>query len=283
MREPSAIPQTLQLLALYVEEERGDLHGVGGPEDESVACNGKEERSDLLAPGVCLGAAVDSQVPYDDEEGDARDCIPSPLLRCALAAESGEETSEDHDDVGDDGHEDVGTVETSEQTEIKEEERSGQSPVDIASPEDLAFDRGEGVGNVVILVTDDGLVDRDTVAGSHGKVGDGGEDQDESGDDMVETALDGNPPGQSGEASRGNHHGHEDDPESLLSTIAHKLLVDLRTGNDSRQRRHGRSCGCGDGGSQRGDERGGKRNWKDAVRLHRVDGFDHHDGGGMGR
>lgn len=128
-------------------------------------------------------------MPDDNKVGNAGDGVPAPLLRCALAAESGEQTSQDHDDISNDGHGSVGTIEASKETEIEQKERSGQSPVNIASPEDLAFDGGEGVRDVVILVTDDNLVDRDTVAGRHGEVGDGGDDQDEGRDDMVETAL----------------------------------------------------------------------------------------------
>lgn len=128
-------------------------------------------------------------MPDDDEVGEARNGIPAPLLGSALAAEGGEQTGEDHDDISGNGHQDVGTVEAGQQTEVKKKERGGQGPVDIASPVDLAVDLGEGVWDVVELLAHNDLVDRDSVASCHGKVGEGGSDEDQGGDDVVETTL----------------------------------------------------------------------------------------------
>lgn len=166
-----------------------DLHWVSGPENQSVASNGQEERSNLLAPGVGLSTAVDGQMPDDDQVGDAGDGVPAPLLRGALAAKGGKQASKDHDDISNDGHEDVSAIEAGKETEVEQKQRCGQSPVNIASPEDLTLDLGSGVRNVVVLVADNGLVDRHSVTGCHGKVGEGSNDDNESGNDMVETPL----------------------------------------------------------------------------------------------
>lgn len=194
-RDPSAIPQTLPLLvSLRLELVEQHLHGVRSPDDQGEAGNGKEEGSNLLALGLGLSSAVDGQVPDDDQVGNAGNGIPTPLLGSALATESSKKTRKDHYDVCGNSHEDVGAIEASEQAEIEQEQRSGQGPVDVASPEDLAFDGGEGIWGVVMLVTDCDGVDRDTVTGSHGKVGDGGDDGDEGGYDMVQATADGNTP-----------------------------------------------------------------------------------------
>lgn len=85
----------------------------------------------------------------------------------------------------------------------------------------------------------------------------------------------GDPPGHSGKAGRGNHHGDKDDPERLLSIVTDELVLRLR-GQDSRERSDRGSCGgrCG----QRRDERGRERDGKNALRLHGVNGVNHHDG-----
>jgi len=109
-------------------------------------------------------------VPDDNKVGKAGNGVPAPLLGGTLGTESGKQTSQDHDEVGNDGDQDVSAVETSQQAKVEKEEGCGDSPVNVAGPEDLAVDLGEGVGNVIVLVTDLDGVDGDTVAGGHGKV-----------------------------------------------------------------------------------------------------------------
>ena len=54
-------------------------------------------------------------------------------------------------------------------------------------------------GDLAVGILDRDAVVRDTVAGGHGEVGDGGSDGDQGGDDVVETLADGDIPGQQGE------------------------------------------------------------------------------------
>ena len=211
--------------------ERGlsDVHGVGGPEDQSVASNGKEERGNLVALGLDGGAAVDGQVPDDKEVGNAGNRVPSPLGGGALGAESSEETGQDHDNVGEDGHGEVSTVHASKETKVKEQQRGRQGPVDVAGPEDLALDVVVRVRDVVVLLTDVDVVNGNTLAGGHGEVRDGGGDGDESRDDMEEALLlwgvsvrrsataswqtyHRDLPRDAGEDGRRDEHDDEDDP-----------------------------------------------------------------------
>jgi hypothetical protein len=172
-----------------VERVWSNVHGVGSPEDESVAGNGKEERGNLVTLGLDGGATVYGKVPDDEEVGYTGNGVPSPLGRGALSAESSEETGQDHDNVGEDGHGKVSTVHASEETKVKKQERGGQGPVDVAGPEDLALNVVVCVGNVVVLLTDVDVVDGDTLASRHGEVRDGSGDGDESRDDMEEALL----------------------------------------------------------------------------------------------
>jgi hypothetical protein len=165
----------------------GNLHGVRSPEDQSVDTNGHEEGAELRSLGGSVGTTVQGKVPDDEDVGNAGNGVPAPLLGGTLLAESSKETGQDHDQVGDDGHDDVSTRHASKETEIENEERSGQAPVDVTGPEHLAVHLGECVGDVVVLLTDGDLLDGDTVAGGHGEVREGSEDGDRGGDGVVET------------------------------------------------------------------------------------------------
>ncbi len=166
-----------------------NLHGVGGPEDGSVGSNGDEEGAELVTLGTGIGTTVKTKVPEDEEEGNARDGVPAPLLGSVLGAKGSKETSQDHDDIGNDHHNDVSTGHASQETEIEEQERGGDAPVDVTGPVDLAVGGGEGVGNVVMLLALDDLVEGDTGSRGHGEVGEGSGEGDDGRDDMVEALV----------------------------------------------------------------------------------------------
>lgn len=125
-------------------------------------------------------------MPDDEDVGNAGNRVPAPLLGSALGAVGSEEPSQDHDHVSNDGHGDVGTAHAGQETEVEKQKRRGQAPVNVASPEDLAVNLLGRVWDVVVLVVDNDLVDRDTVAGGHGEVRDGSNDGDDCGNDMVD-------------------------------------------------------------------------------------------------
>lgn len=162
-------------------------HRVGSPEDEGEASEGAEQGADLVALAHGHGTAVNCKVPDDKEVRNAGNGIPAPLLGSALTAESGKETGQDHDEVGDDGQQGVATAKAGEQAKVEEEEGCGQAPVDVAGPVDLAEDVLERVGNVLVGLGDDNVVVADAVTSGHGKVGDGSSHDDQGGDDVVET------------------------------------------------------------------------------------------------
>lgn len=162
------------------------LHGVCSPEHESVRGDGDKEGAELGALGGRIGTSVQGKVPNDEQEGNAGNGIPAPLLGSVLLAESSEQTSEDHDQVSDDGHKDVAAGHASQETEIEQQKGCGNSPVNIAGPEDLAVHCGECIRNMVVLVADLDRVYRDTVTGSHGEVRDGRGDGNDGGNGVVE-------------------------------------------------------------------------------------------------
>jgi len=160
---------------------------VDGPDDKSEAGNGSEELANLAALGHGVGAAVNGEHPDDNEVGNASNGVPAPLLRSTLATKGGEETGQNHDNIGNDSQKDVATAEAGKQSQVEEEKRSGQAPVDIAGPVNLAVDVVGGVRDVAVRVSDGGAVVADAVASGHGEVGQGSKGDNESGDDVVET------------------------------------------------------------------------------------------------
>ena len=165
-----------------------NVHWVDGPEDEGEATNGSEEGGSLVVLGLGGLATVDGELIDDNEVGNAGHGIPAPLGRL-VNRKGSEETSQDHDDISNDGNENTGTAETGQETEIKKQEWGGETPVDITSPVDLTVNSVIGVGEVLLGVLDEDLVLANTITNSHGIVGESGEGGDESSQDVEETFL----------------------------------------------------------------------------------------------
>lgn len=165
------------------------LHWVDGPQDESETSNGREESSGLLVLACNGTTSVPCELVDNDEVGNASNSIPSPL-GSVLNGESSEETGQDHDEISNNGDEDVGTCKTGQEAEIEEEEWGGNAPVDITGPVDLTLDDLLNIGDLALAVVggNDGVV-ADTITDGHGEVGDGGKGGDESGQDVEQTFL----------------------------------------------------------------------------------------------
>lgn len=91
---------------------------VDGPENEGEASNSAVESLSLAVFAGNSSAAVEGKLVDDDQEGDAGPGVPAPLLAIRFAVGS-EETSEHHDDIGNDGNEDIGTAETGKKAKIE--------------------------------------------------------------------------------------------------------------------------------------------------------------------
>jgi len=190
----------------------GPDNGVSSPEDKGVSHDGSVELGNLGTLCSCESAAAGDKLPDDYDIGNAGKCVPSPDLEAGVT-ESSEQTGQDHDDVGGDGGEDASTVETREKAEVEDEQRSGQSPVDIASIVDWAVDVTEGVGNVMVVVlANPGMVPGDAAVGGHGEVRESSDDGDQRCDVVVESLGSRDSPRQDDEEQGGNDHENEDNP-----------------------------------------------------------------------
>lgn len=136
------------------------------------------------------------------------------------------------------------TVQASEKSEVEEEERRGDGPVDIARPEEVSVDvlDVQVVGDLVpVLVLD--VLDVDAVAGRHGEVGDEGGGGDEGGNDVEETLLlllvlvcvsasivrmlsayDWESPGHADESNGGEGHESGNDHQESVTMVSNDLV-----------------------------------------------------------
>ena len=170
------------------EDRERCIHWVDGPENQCETSNGGEESPGLLVLGQSRATTVYGKLVDNDQVGNATHGIVSPLLT-ALVSESSKETSHDHDQISNDGDENVGTTQSGEEGKIEEQEWGRDTPVDVTSPVHLAVDVLSGVGSVLVGFLEDDVVEGDAVTGSHGKVRDGSEGGDESSQDVEQAFL----------------------------------------------------------------------------------------------
>ena len=83
---------------------------------------------------------MDSQMPNNDKVSNTSNGIPAPLLWSVLVTKGGEKAGKNHDEVGNNGHCDLSTIETSDEGQVEQEKWSGDAPVNVTSPVDLAVD-----------------------------------------------------------------------------------------------------------------------------------------------
>lgn len=123
--------------------------------------------------------AIDSELIDNNEVGSAGHGVVAPF-GSFLGSESCKETSKNHDDISNDGDEDVGAAQAAEKAKIQKQEWGGDTPVDVTGPIDFTVDNVVGVWEVLLGVLDLNLIHGDTITDGHGVVGDHGKGGDES-------------------------------------------------------------------------------------------------------
>lgn len=123
----------------------------------------------------------------DRKVAQARDGEPSPSG--SSVAEHTDQSSNDHDGIGGDGHDETGAVQTGQQGEVDEDEGEGQAPVQPADPEDLTKDLDDGIGFLLVVMVHGVDVVGDALTGGHGEVGEEGDGCDQRHQDMEESFL----------------------------------------------------------------------------------------------
>ena len=190
---------------------------------------------------------MDSQLVDDNKVSEASHGVVSPLS-ALVGSKGSEKTGEDHDKISDNGHEDVGTAEASEESKIHQQEGGGDAPVDISCPVHLAVDIEGGVGDVLVGLRHSVVGVRDTITHGHREVGDGGKGGDERSQNVEETFLLGilstseslrKPTGPGTyhwdteshgvKRKRRDHHDHEDNPDGCqyINTGCTKKVSDV--------------------------------------------------------
>lgn len=116
LRDPSAIPQMLAQISsssVTLGAVASHIHWVDCPKDKSETSNSTEEGGSASILSHDNTAAIEAELVNDDQVGDASHSVPSPF-RSLFDGKGGEKASQDHDDISDEGHEDVGTIKTSQ-------------------------------------------------------------------------------------------------------------------------------------------------------------------------
>lgn len=120
---------------------------------------------------------------------NARHGVPTPPRRLSTRIRE-EQTRDHHGQVGKQRYEDVAPVQAGEESQIEQDERRRERPVDVARPEHLAEDVLQS-GRQAMLVVHDHKVVREgrPAAGGLSEVGEGGDGSDEGGQEMEESFL----------------------------------------------------------------------------------------------
>lgn len=134
----------------------GSLHWVDGPKKKGVTGDGTIESLGLAILTSRSTTAIETKLVDDDKVGNASESIPTPLLTIG-GTESSKETAENHDQVSNDGDENVCATKTSQEGKIKEQERSGDAPIKIAGIIDLAVDMLNCIWGMLVLLNDGGV------------------------------------------------------------------------------------------------------------------------------
>jgi len=200
---------------------------VKSPENEGEASKGSEKLGCSAVLGGDSLAARDGKLVDDDEVSYTSHSIVSPFL-AIIGTEGSEETEENHDEISYNSDDDGRSIETGKESQIEEQERSGERPINVTSPEDLTVDVLNGVRNMLVGFLDDNVGEGVSVTSSHGKVGDSCKDCDERRDDMEESLLDWNSVRHANESKGREEHEYEDDPEGPR-TRSSDLLIHCRS------------------------------------------------------
>lgn len=122
-----------------------------------------------------------------DQVAHTADGQPHPAL-WGITGERAQQARAQHDKVGGNGGNQVGAGQTGHEGKVDQDERGGNSPVEVTQPQDLAVNILGGVGDVFVVVGDVGMIISDTLAGGKSKIGDEGEGGDEGCSGMEDTA-----------------------------------------------------------------------------------------------
>lgn len=214
-------------------KNRVSMGKVGKKEDDRVAGpDDHGEDGDLAKEAGCLGSdelggprALNEELVDDEEQSGPRGGEGDPARLGGV--EAGEETKEDHSNVGYNDGEDVNQREAGKESHVEEKEGRGDEPVDISSPVDFS----EGSSPDVNL----------GVSGSdgHEEVGGGGHGGNED-SDPVEDRLGGGDSHRVEDEDEGrDRHDSEGEPEDVLSESSNVLDVGHGVSRDRRGRPDG--------------------------------------------
>lgn len=170
-------------------------NGVEEPEEDGEDTTLEEGRLDGSTQSIGVAATVDNKLVDDKEEGEhAKDPV-TPLVRSL--GESTNETSHNHDLIGQNGNENGGPWDAGGEEKIREQQWCSDEPVNVPNVEDLTSASAAHNTAANELSLDGHLAQ----IRSHGPVGNAGNGRDSSSDVVEETVR----------LGLGHRHTHENE------------------------------------------------------------------------
>lgn len=123
VREPSANPQMLEknrLAFFSCNLFELSLHRIEGPENQGESTNSGKKSAGLGVLRLSHSTSINGQLVDDHEVGNACNTVVSPLV-ITVVGQGSEETGQNHDNIGNDGNENIATRQAGQESEIQQQ------------------------------------------------------------------------------------------------------------------------------------------------------------------
>lgn len=158
------------------------------PNNQCEAANCSKEFGCSRILGSSGTTTTHGKDPDEDKIGNDRHGIISPFLTLAVSVGS-KEASKNQEEVSHYRDNDVGSVQSSQESEVEQQKWRGKSPVDVPSPENLSENLLGSIWDMLVWFLDDDVDEGVPVASGQGKVRQSRKQGNESGQDMEQTFL----------------------------------------------------------------------------------------------
>lgn len=186
----------LQQTSVISKKGRLTGNGVQEPQEDGKNTTLQEGRLDGATEGIRVATSVNDEFVDDEEQRGGAKGPVAPFVRGAR--KGADQPRDDHDLVGEDRDQERGPWHAGGEEQVREQQRRGDEPVNVAHVKDLAGPRGpDDVAGADELGLDGHLAQ----VGAHRPVGYAGDGRDARGD-VVEQAV---------RLRLGHGHAHEDE------------------------------------------------------------------------
>ena len=144
-------------------------HRIKGPHDQSVTDNGCIKGLSLTVLVRNRLAAIENKLIDNCQVRNAPPSEPAPFLTVFLSVRS-EKATQNHDEICNDGNQDVGTADTSQKGQVEQDKWGCEGPVHISCPVQFTEVCLMCVGDFLVRLNHGVLLEADAVARGQSKV-----------------------------------------------------------------------------------------------------------------